>query len=75
MLLPELPVALIARKTAHGVTHSFTLLQMDKYGRDCVEAALEHAASVCESQAEQLTYPSTGNAIALVCAAKIRGAK
>ena len=75
MLLPELPVALIVRKTAHGFTHSFTLLQMDKYGRDCVEVALEHAASVCESQAEQLAYPSTGNAIALVCAAKIRGAK
>ena len=37
--------------------------------------SLDDAASLCESQAEQLTYPSTGNAIALVCAAKIRGAK
>ena len=75
MLLPELPDALIVRRNAHGFSHSFTALQMDKYGRDCAEAALEHAASACEAQAEQLTYPSTGNAIALVCAAKIRGAK
>lgn len=75
MLLPELPEALIVRRNAHGFSHSFTALQMDKYGRDCAEAALELAASACDAQADQLTYPSTGNAIALVCAAKIRGAK
>ncbi len=39
MLLPELPEALIVRRNAHGFSHSFTALQMDKYGRDCAEAA------------------------------------
>ena len=54
MLLPELPEALIVRRNAHGFSHSFTALQMDKYGRDCAESALEHAASACEAQADQL---------------------
>lgn len=34
-LLPALPEALIVRRNAHGFSHSFTALQMDKYGRDC----------------------------------------
>ena len=75
MILPELPEALIVRRNAHGFTHSFTALQMDKYGRDCAQVALYAAAMACESQADQLTYPSTGNAIALVCASKIRSLK
>ena len=39
MLLPELPEALIVRRNAHGFSHSFTALQMDKYGRDCAKTA------------------------------------
>ena len=49
--------------------------QMQAYGQQCRETALEEAAKVCQSQADQLMYPSTGNAIALVCAGKIRSMK
>lgn len=49
MILPELPEALIVRRSAHGYAHSFTALQMDKYGRDCAKAALDHAASQLET--------------------------
>ncbi len=43
MILPELPEALIVRRSAHGFSHSFTALQMDKYGRDCAAAAVAAA--------------------------------
>jgi hypothetical protein len=36
--LPPLPEALIVRRNAHGFTHSYTALQMGKYGQDCAEA-------------------------------------
>jgi len=75
MTMPPLPEAVHVRRNAHGFTHSFSHLQMDAYGRECAQVALDAAASACESQADQLTYPSTGNAIALVCAGKIRSLK
>jgi carbonic anhydrase/acetyltransferase-like protein (isoleucine patch superfamily) len=62
MLLPELPEALIVRRNAHGFSHSFTALQMDKYGRDCAEAAQAEVARLTaelgdlpEAQAEMLS--------------------
>lgn len=72
MILPALPEAVHIRRNAHGFTHSFSHLQMDAYGRECAQVALDAAVAACESQADHLTYPSTGNAIALVCAGKIR---
>jgi len=54
------------------------LVEMSKvqaYGQQCRAEALEEAAKACQSQADQLMYPSTGNAIALVCAGKIRSMK
>ena len=75
MIIPALPEDVHIRRSAHGFTHSFSHLQMDAYGRECAQVALEAAAAACESQANQLTYPSTGNAIALVCAGKIRSLK
>ena len=35
MTMPPLPEAVHIRRNAHGFTHSFSHLQMDKYGRDC----------------------------------------
>lgn len=62
MLLPELPEALIVRRNAHGFSHSFTALQMDKYGRDCAEVAQMEVARLTaelgdlpQAQAEMLT--------------------
>ena len=75
MIIPALPEAVHIRRSAHGFTHSFSHLQMDAYGRECAQLALDAAASACESQADQLTYPSTGYVIALVCAGKIRSLK
>jgi hypothetical protein len=62
MLLPELPDALIVRRNAHGFSYSFTALQMDKYGRDCAEAAQAEVARLTaelgdlpQAQAEMLS--------------------
>jgi hypothetical protein len=38
MTLPPLPEPVHVRRNAHGFTNSFSYLQMDKYGRDCVES-------------------------------------
>jgi len=38
MILPPLPEPVHVRRNAHGFTNSFSYLQMDKYGRDCVES-------------------------------------
>ena len=61
MLLPQLPEALIVRRNAHGFSHSFTALQMDKYGRDCAEVVQTEVARLTaelgdlpQSQAEML---------------------
>ena len=54
---------------------SFTPTQLAEFVRLVRADVLEEAALVCNWQAEQLVYPSTGNAIALVCAQKIRSLK
>ncbi len=41
MILPELPEAIIVRRSAHGYVHSFTAPQMEKYGRDCFDAGMQ----------------------------------
>lgn len=48
MSLPPLPEAVHIRRSAHGFTHSFSHLQMDKYGRDCASAALNDVADKLE---------------------------
>ena len=40
-LLPPIPEGLKVLRNAHGYNHYFTHLQMDKYGRDCANAAIE----------------------------------
>ena len=62
MILPELPEALIVRRNAHGFTHSFTVLQMDKYGRDCAQAAREQA--LLDAMNATLAFGKTGAVIA-----------
>lgn len=64
MILPELPEALIVRRNAHGFTHSFTVLQMDKYGRDCAQAAREQA--FLDAMNASLPFGQTGRVIAAV---------
>ena len=79
MILPPLPEALIVRRNAHGFTHSFTALQMDKYGRDCAEAARISSALICDgekwvdSETTPITYIAAYNAGCEDCALKIRG--
>ena len=54
MNLPEIPEALIVRRNAHGFSHSFTVLQMDAYGRACAlaarEDAIKEAAAICDGE-------------------------
>ena len=48
MTMPPLPEAVHIRRNAHGFTHSFSHLQMDKYGRDCANASLNDVADKLE---------------------------
>jgi len=41
MTIPPLPEAVHIRRNAHGFTHSFSHLQMDAYGRECAQLALD----------------------------------
>lgn len=45
MTMPPLPEAVHIRRSAHGFTHSFSHLQMDAYGRECAQAAVNYADS------------------------------
>ena len=49
MILPALPEAVHIRRNAHGFTHSFSHLQMDAYGRECAQAALNDVADFLEN--------------------------
>ena len=61
MNLPPIPEGLVVRRTAHGISHFFTVLQMDSYGRACVQTALEQAAKatsepLTQERAEELAH-------------------
>ena len=48
MIIPVLPEAVHIRRSAHGFTQSFSHLQMDAYGRECANAALNEVADFLE---------------------------
>lgn len=72
MSLPLLPKSFPAGYIA-GTEHFYTLAQIRDYGQQCRAAALEEAATMCESLACTDDHDST--ITRLECAEKIRSLK